>query len=54
MGGLVPKWLTWKEVVEFVYMFPICSTASRRYSESSISVRSLVWSMDPKAFLKSM
>ena len=27
-GGVVPKWLLVKEVVEFLYMFPIISAAS--------------------------
>ena len=40
-GGVVPKWLPLKEMVEFVYMFPISSTASRGYPRSSIIARSL-------------
>ena len=28
MGGVVPKWLPVKEVVEFLYMLPMISIAS--------------------------
>jgi len=54
IGGVVPKWFPWKVVVEFVYIFPISSTASLGYPRSSIMASSLAWSIDPKAFLKSM
>lgn len=54
IGSVVPNWLPLKDVVEFLYMFPTISTTSRGYSRSSMMARSCIWSMEPKAFLKSM
>ena len=42
------------DVVEFLYMFPIISTASRGEPRSSMIAKSLAWSMELKTFLKSI
>ena len=54
IGGVVSKWLPANVVVEFLYMFPTISTASRGNPKSSIMASSRAWSMEPNAFLKSM
>lgn len=54
IGGFVPMWLPVKDVVEFFYMFPSISTASKGKPRSSMRASSLAWSMEPKAFRKSI
>lgn len=54
IGGVVPKWFPVMAVVEFLYMLPTISVASKGKPRSFIMTNSLAWSMDPKAFLKSM
>ena len=51
---VVPKWSPVRIVEESLYMFPTISTASVGKPRSSIMASNLAWSMDPKAFLKSI
>jgi hypothetical protein len=54
IGFICPKYSLVYIVVELVYMLPTNSIASKGYLRSSMIVKSRVWSMEPKAFLKSM
>ena len=54
IGCVLPKCSPIYMVVDCEYMFPIRFMASCGYPRSSIMARSLAWSMEPKAFLKSM
>ena len=54
IGGVVPKVLSAKDVVEFLYVLPTISTASMGKSRSSMRASRRAWSMDPKALRKSM
>jgi hypothetical protein len=48
IGGIVPKVLPAKDVVELFYMLPIISTASMGKLRSSMRGSRRAWSMDPK------
>ena len=51
---VVLKWLSIKDVVDFLYMFLTISTTSTRKPKSSIRASNRTWSMEPKAFQNSM
>jgi hypothetical protein len=54
MVGVWPNELPEKIVVEWEYILPTNLTASMGYPRSHIIARNRVWSMEPKAFFKSM
>ena len=54
LGFVLPKWFPVYIVVDCEYMFLIKATASTGYPRFFIIERSLAWSREPKAFLKSM
>ena len=54
INGMAPKWLPWKEVVEFMQRLPISSPMFLGQPRSSIRASNLAQSMKPKRFLKSM
>jgi hypothetical protein len=54
MGGIWPNELPEKIMVEWEYILPTKLTASVGYPRSHIIAKSWAWSMEPKAFLKSM
>jgi hypothetical protein len=54
IGAILPKYPLENIVVEKEYMLPPNCTASNGYPRSYIIASSLVWSRDPKAFLKSI
>ena len=54
MDCVLPKCSPMNVVVDCEYMFPIRFMASFGYPRSFIMARSLAWSIEPKAFLKSM
>ena len=54
IGGVVPKVLPAKKVVEFLYMLPTISTSSMRKLRFSMKASRRAWSIDPKALRKSM
>ena len=54
IGCVLPKCSPINVVVDCEYILPIRFMASSGYPRSFIIARSLAWSMEPKAFLKSM
>ena len=54
IGKVLPKCSPINMVEDCEYMFHMRFMKSVRYPRSFIMVKSLAWSMEPKAFLKSM
>ena len=54
IGRVLPKYSPRYIVDDCEYMFPMRLMASVGYPRSFIITKSLAWSVEPKAFLKSM
>jgi hypothetical protein len=54
IGFVFSKYGPVNVVYDFEYMQPICAMASFGKPRSNMIARSRAWSMDPKAFVKSM
>ena len=54
IGRVLPKCSPVNIVEDCEYMFPMRFMESVGYPRSFIMAKSLAWSMEPKAFLKSM
>ena len=54
MGRILPKYFPRYIVEDCKYIFPMRFIASIEYPRSFIMARSLAWSIEPKAFLKSI
>ena len=54
IGSVLPKYSPQYIVEACEYMLPIRLTASVGYPRSFVMAKSLAWSMEPNAFLKSI